>query len=156
MNTETNPNNFKAIAFFVLTSTIGLILGLVSSETKFFVKGIEADLAATINGSEIYKVDYERAVSLFEKGRRDRASLKDRQMILGRLIDEELLFQYAIDRDFLRRDMNARRTILQAVIGGLEVGDEALDQNHSKYKLIIFQDYLTKLRETATIYLDEN
>ena len=77
-------------------------------------------------------------------------------MILGRLIDEELLFQYAIDRDLLRSDMNARRTILQAVIGGLEVGDEALNQNHSQYKLIIFQDYLTKLRETATIYLDEN
>ena len=156
MNAETNTNNLKAVAFLVFTSTIGLILGLVSSETKFFVKGIEAGLAATINGSEIYKVDYEHAVSLFERGRRDRASLKDRQMILGRLIDEELLFQYAIDRDLLRRDMNARRTILQAVIGGLEAGDEALDQNRSKYKLIIFQDYLTKLRETATIYLDEN
>ena len=113
-------------------------------------------MAATIDGAEIQKVDYERAVSLFERGSREKASRSDKEMILDRLIDEELLFQYAIDRDLLRRDMNVRRTILQAVIGGFEAGDLSSGQYHSEYAVIRLDDYLGQLRETADISLDTN
>ena len=156
MNVQTSGNHLIAVIFLFIASTFGLLLGLVKTDTKFFFNAIDDGVAATIDGAEIQKVDYERAVSLFERGSREKASRSDKEMILDRLIDEELLFQYAIDRDLLRRDMNVRRTILQAVIGGLEAGDLLSGQDHSEYAVIRFEDYLGQLRETADISLDTN
>ena len=77
-------------------------------------------------------------------------------MILRRLIEEELLVQYAMDRDLLRLDMNARRILLQSVIGGLAVNDRTLGEDRGGYISPKFEDYLSELRRTADIHWEPN
>ena len=77
-------------------------------------------------------------------------------MILRRLIEEELLVQYAMDRDLLRRDINTRRILLQSVIGGLAVNDPTPGGRRSGYISPRFEDYLSELRKTADIQLEPN
>ena len=77
-------------------------------------------------------------------------------MILRRLIEEELLVQYAMDRDLLRRDINARRILLQSVIGGLAVNDLTPGEDRIGYISPRLEDYLSELRKTADIQLEPN
>ena len=153
---NTSRKSLNSLIFLLMTSTFGLLLGLTNTETISFFRSIDAGLVAKINGSEILHVDYEQAISLFETDRRARASIEDREMILRRLIEEELLVQYAMDRDLLRLDMNARRILLQSVIGGLAVNDRTLGEDRSGYISPTFEDYLSELRKTADIHLEPN
>ena len=77
-------------------------------------------------------------------------------MILRRLIEEELLVQYAMDRDLLRRDISARRILLQSVIGGLAVNDLTPGEDRIGYISPRLEDYLSELRKTAEIHLEPN
>ena len=153
---KTNRKNLNSLIFLLMTSTFGFLLGLINTETISFFRSIDAGLVAKINGSEILHVDYERAISLFETDRRARASIEDREMILRRLIEEELLVQYAMDRDLLRLDMNARRILLQSVIGGFAVNDLTPGEDRNGYISPRFEDYLSELRKTADIHLEPN
>ena len=153
---KTSRKSLNSLIFLLMTSTFGLLLGLTNTETISFFRSIDAGLVAKINGSEILHVDYELAISLFETDRRARASVEDREMILRRLIEEELLVQYAMDRDLLRLDMNARRILLQSVIGGFAVNDLTQGEDRSGYISPRFEDYLSELRKTADIHLEPN
>ena len=153
---NTSRKSLNSLIFLLMTSTFGLLLGLTNTETISFFRSIDAGLVAKINGSEILHVDYELAISLFETDRRVRASVEDREMILRRLIEEELLVQYAMDRDLLRLDMNARRILLQSVIGGFAVNDLTQGEDRSGYISPRFEDYLSELRKTADIHLEPN
>ena len=153
---KASQKNLNALIFLLITSTFGLLLGLINTETISFFRSIDAGLVAKINGSEILHVAYDRAISLFETDRRARASIEDREMILRRLIEEELLVQYAMDRDLLRRDISARRILLQSVIGGLAVNDLTPGEDRIGYISPRFEDYLPELRTTADIQLEPN
>ena len=153
---KTSRKSLNSLIFLLMTSTFGLLLGLTNTETISFFRSLDAGLVAKINGSEILHIDYELAISLFETDRRVRASVEDREMILRRLIEEELLVQYAMDRDLLRLDMNARRILLQSVIGGFAVNDLTQGEDRSGYISPRFEDYLSELRKTADIHLEPN
>ena len=153
---KTSRKSLSSLIFLLMTSTFGLLLGLTNTETISFFRSLDAGLVAKINGSEILHIDYELAISLFETDRRVRASVEDREMILRRLIEEELLVQYAMDRDLLRLDMNARRILLQSVIGGFAVNDLTQGEDRSGYISPRFEDYLSELRKTADIHLEPN
>ena len=153
---KTSRKSLSSLIFLLMTSTFGLLLGLTNTETISFFRSIDAGLVAKINGSEILHVDYQQAISLFETDRRARASIEDREMILRRLIEEELLVQYAMDRDLLRRDISARRILLQSVIGGLAVNDLTPGEDRIGYISPRLEDYLSELRKTAEIHLEPN
>ena len=153
---NTSRKSLNSLIFLLMTSTFGLLLGLINTETISFFRSIDAGLVAKINGSEILHVDYERAISLFETDRRARASIEDREIILRRLIEEELLVQYAMDRDLLRRDISARRILLQSVIGGFAVNDLTPGEDRIGYISPRLEDYLSELRKTAEIHLEPN
>lgn len=109
---------------------------------------------AMVNGSPIVREEFERALSLVAGDRRDPPSAADRVHVLGRLIDEELLVQYAVANALLApgaegpargvRDTVVREMVEAAVAdqGGL-AREEALRR------------YLEELRGRARITLLE-
>jgi len=68
---------------------------------KKYATNVNSDVAAIINGNEIKKVDYLTAVAMIEEDKRGDINRADYQLVIDRLMEEELLFQYALEGDIL-------------------------------------------------------
>ncbi len=73
------------------------------------------DAVAVVNGTEISRADYERAVAAVTTARRD-VDARVRRRVLERLIDEELLVQRGVELGLARRDPRVRTDLGAAVI----------------------------------------
>ena len=106
-------------------------------------RGLPAHAVARVNDSLIGSGEYERAVAALAADRRSVPSEADRQHVLDRLIDEELLVQHALDLELPRHDARVRADLVAAVIQAVlaTVSDtdpsdaelEAFHQEHADY-----------------------
>ena len=78
--------------------------------------------------------------------------------MLQRLIEEELLVQYAIDAGMLRSNANVRQVVLQSMLAGFvaqinatAAENIALSSNHGSSHDSALASYLLDLRNTANI-----
>jgi peptidyl-prolyl cis-trans isomerase C len=76
----------------------------------------EIDVAALVNATVISRAKYERAVSALEQDKRNPLTQADRQHVLDRLIDEELLMQRAVALGLDRTNPIVRNTLVSAMI----------------------------------------
>jgi len=74
------------------------------------------DAIARVNSNYISRASYERALSAVDSDKRAALTDVDRQRILRRLIDEELLIQYGIRQGLVRSDGRVKASLVQAVI----------------------------------------
>lgn len=74
------------------------------------------DAVARVNSSFISRASYERALSAVDSDKRAALTDSDRQQILQRLIDEELLIQYGLRQGLVRSDNRVKASLVQAVI----------------------------------------
>ena len=111
---------------------LGIVLaavGLVTSGRWPSGRGVAPLLAdnalARVNGEPIRIEDYQLVMNALAQDKRDPLEDADRQRILDRLIDEELLVQRGLELDMPRRDSKVRKDLTAAVIEGVvaEVGD---------------------------------
>jgi parvulin-like peptidyl-prolyl isomerase len=118
---------FSSISFLVLGAGLGVGLaaaGLVTSGRG--VAPLLADNAvARVNGEPIRIEDYQLVLTALAQDKRDPLAEADRQRVLDRLIDEELLVQRGLELDMPRRDSRVRKDLTAAVIDAVvtEVGD---------------------------------
>jgi len=105
--------------------------------------------AAEINGTPILYKDYQRALSLFAQDKRSSLSLEDRELVLERLIQEELLVQQAMSSDLMRSDRRLRSAVLQSMIAGLDI--ESRSKRAPEAANGSLETYLTQLRASASI-----
>lgn len=102
-----------AIAGLGLASA-GILEPAPSSESA---NGEEApSIAADVNGTIISQETYLRALSALESDKRDPLTEDDKQHVLDRLIDEELLVQRAVVLGLDRTNPVVRNTLVQAMI----------------------------------------
>ena len=137
------------IAAAVLGSTLGLIGSRGSAMDLSLAPHGAALYAAEINGIPILYKDYQRALSLFAQDKRDPLSLEDRELVLERLIQEELLVQQAMSSDLMRSDRRLRSAVLQSMIAGLDI--ESRSKGAPEAANGGLETYLTQLRESASI-----
>ncbi len=81
--------------------------------------GLPSHAVARVNDSLIGSATYERAVAALAADSRSVPSEADRQHVLDRLIDEELLVQHALDLELPRHDARVRADLVAAVIQAL-------------------------------------
>ena len=90
-------------------------------------------------------------LSLLASGKRGELNDQDRELVLQRLIQEELLVQYASDTELLRTNQKLRAAVLQSVLAGLNIESlstaTATDSDISSG----LEEYLTQLRNSADI-----
>ncbi len=104
-------------------AAVGLALataGIV--ETAPGSESLPEGAAAVVNGAVIREVDYQRALAALASDRRDPISDADRQHILDRLIEEELLVQRAVDLGLDKTDPVVRNTLVSAMIETIVAG----------------------------------
>ena len=121
------PFRPTSVPLLVLGAGLGVVLaaaGLVTSGRG--VSPLLADNAvARVNGEPIRVEDYQQVMNALAQDKRDPLEEADRQRVLDRLIDEELLVQRGLELDMPRRDSKVRKDLTAAVIDAVvtEVGD---------------------------------
>lgn len=93
----------------------GLLLalsGLLASPTP----ALPDHVIARVDGQDILRRDFERAVSGVRQARRQPLSPEEERAILQRLIDEQLLLSYGLDLDLVRNSPQLRKQTVDTVL----------------------------------------
>ena len=78
-------------------------------------------------------------------------TLEDRELILDRLIEEELLVQQAISSGALRSDLNVRQRTLQTMLDAIQSTSAFSTAEKSQTQSFALDYYLQQLRDSASI-----
>jgi hypothetical protein len=98
----------------------GLCLGLIAAIQEIHLQRLaHRDAAAFVNGQPIDEVDVERALSSLGADRRAALTREDRDKVLERLIEDELLAQHAVALGLATSDPNARKILIRSLIDSL-------------------------------------
>lgn len=98
----------------------GLGLGLAAAIQDIHLQKLShPDAAAFVNGQPIAEDDLERALASMGSDRRAALTREDRNRVLERLIEDELLAQRAIALGLPATDPNARKVLVRGLIDSL-------------------------------------
>ena len=120
-------DNERIINIFLL---FGLVLGIglasisLVKETNF---ELEEEWIAKIENTKISKARFNLQIQAFASDKRSPLSQEDRDFVLERMIEEELLIQRAKDLGLLSTNTMVRGTIVQQMINSIISGNNILD-----------------------------
>jgi parvulin-like peptidyl-prolyl isomerase len=137
-----------ALILLALAAVAGIVLGGLSATDRLPWAGPDSKTVALINGQAIRQLDYQRALKLVAEGKNSPLTSNDRNLVLERLIQEELLVQRAIANNLLRTDLKVRTAVLQSVLAGLDIQARAEADTNDGSGL---RAYLVELRNSADI-----
>ena len=150
MNSAGNQTSLRILtlgALLGISIALAVVLGNVSANSwTNSNQPLSASVIAKVNSTEVRLLEYQRALKMLADDRRDAITDLDRELVLKRLIDEELLIQQGINAGLVRTDMAVRTLVLQSILAGIMTEIEASDGQEQA-----LEDYLTRLKATADI-----
>lgn len=142
--------NYRSIALLVIGSLVGTCsLFLVPNK----ISGYNQDAVAHINSAIIRKDEYQRAIALFRGDKRGSITDADLNLVLEKLIEEELLVQAALLSDSPRKDMKIRQRVLQTLLTSIQTRSAAGISDPSQPAGEDLKFYLNQLRDNADIQM---
>lgn len=140
--------NHRSIALLVIGSLIGVsALFLVPNK----ISGYNQGAIAHINSAVIREDEYERAIALFRGEKRGPITDADLNLVLEKLIEEELLVQAALRGDSPRKDLKIRQRVLQTLLTSIQTQSAAGISDPSQSAGEDLKFYLNQLRYNADI-----
>jgi hypothetical protein len=124
------------------------VYGLIRPEA-----GLPEDAVARVNDRLILRADWERGVAAVANDRRTPLTAADRQRILDRLIDEELLVQHGLDLGLVQRDRRLRGQLVSEVMAAAAGDASQVDERELRAYYEAHRDYFGtpgRLRVAAT------
>ena len=88
-------------------------------ETNKNFSSLPDNIIATVNDKIIPSDKYQTVINLIQNDKRDELTKADREMALDRIIEEELLVQYAYKNGFLEADDLLRKSIVRSVVDSI-------------------------------------
>ena len=110
-------NQSKLLLFASIIGTLLAIYSIMDSNKNF--SSLPSDVVATVNDKIIPSERYQTVIQLIENDKRDGLIDIDRKMALERIIEEELLVQYAYQNGFLEADDLLRKSIVRSVVDSI-------------------------------------
>ncbi|MBQ08506.1 MAG: hypothetical protein CMD96_01815 [Gammaproteobacteria bacterium] len=110
-------NQSKLLLFASIIGTLLAIYSIMDSNKNF--SSLPSDVVATVNDKIIPSERYQTVIQLIENDKRDGLTEIDRKMALERIIEEELLVQYAYQNGFLEADDLLRKSIVRSVVDSI-------------------------------------
>ena len=110
---------------------LGAAIGLATAVVGILEPGpaadalLPTDAVATINGEPLSRATFERAVGMLDADSRNPVGAPERQRVLERLIDEELLVQRARELGLDRHEGRVRALLVRALIDSILADAEA-------------------------------
>jgi parvulin-like peptidyl-prolyl isomerase len=95
---------------------------------------------ASVNGTPIRVEEYERLLAALASDRRTPLSDEDRQRVLDRLIEEELLVQHALALGLARSDRRVRADLVSAVLGSLAAASDGYQPDDAEVRTFYEQN----------------
>jgi hypothetical protein len=142
--------NYRSIALLVIGSLVGICsLFLVPNKLSGYNQGA----VAHINSAIIRKDEYQRAIALFLGDKRGSITDADLNLVLEKLIEEELLVQAALRSDSPRKDMKIRQRVLQTLLTSIQTRSAAGIVGPSQSAGEDLKVYLNQLRDNADIQM---
>ena len=142
--------NYRSIALLVIGSLVGIYsLFLVPNKLSGYNQGA----GAHINSAIIRQDEYQRAISLFRGDKRGPITDADLNLVLEKLIEEELLVQAALRSDSPRKDMKIRQRVLQTLLTSIQTRSAAGISDPSQPAGEDLKFYLNQLRDNADIQM---
>lgn len=114
---------------------LGAALGLTLAAASLLAPDdgtLAPEVVARVNGVDIRRDEYLRAVAALASDRRNPLGDSDRRLVLDRLIDEELLVQHALALGLASNDRRVRSDLVSAVMGGLIASTDGFDPSPSE------------------------
>ena len=104
----------------LLASIIGTLLAIYSiMDSNKNYSSLPDNVAAVVNDKIIPSERYQTVIQLIKNDKRDDLTDIDRMMALERIIEEELLVQYAYQNGFLEADDLLRKSIVRSVVDSI-------------------------------------
>ena len=104
----------------LLASIIGTLLAIYSiMDSNNNYSSLPDNVAAVVNEKIIPSERYQTVIQLIKNDKRDDLTDIDRKMALERIIEEELLVQYAYQNGFLEADDLLRKSIVRSVVDSI-------------------------------------
>jgi len=87
---------------------------------------------ARVNGTLIRSGSYQRLLAALESDRRNGLTDADRQRVLDRMIEEELLVQHAVELGLVATDRRVRADLVSAVLASLNAAADAFEPDDAQ------------------------
>ena len=143
--TSQKDTNHRGLILLGSGALLGIFLALI---TPYWTSFQDQDVIASVNNSLIDQRQYHQALLLFSQEKRQMVTDTDRLLVLNKLIEEELLVQYAISIGALRKDPIIRQRTLQTLLDTLQ--NQSFNGTQTVQNTTL-KDYISQLRENATI-----
>lgn len=129
----------RTTALLVAGVVVGAVVAALGlSPSGLGVSALPSDWVARVNDQPIRLQDFDRMVAALSSDRREPPTVQDRQHLLDRLIDEELLVQRGLELGLARKDRRVRAEITASMIASIVAdvdGIEASEQDLQEFYL---------------------
>jgi parvulin-like peptidyl-prolyl isomerase len=128
-NDSRDAGHRRAVWLLGLGAAVGLALAASSLLSAPGAGGpsLPEGSVARVNGTLIRSDDLERLLAALASDRRTPLTDEDRRRVLDRLIEEELLVQYAVSLGLVRTDRRVRGNLVSAVLAALNASTDGYD-----------------------------
>lgn len=109
----------RPIVLLVVGALVGALLAAAGLTARRGNGALPAGVVAMVNGESIRTEDYARMLQAVASDKRDPLSAEDRQRVLDRIIEEELLVQRGLALGLARYDRRVRADLTSTVIDGV-------------------------------------
>ena len=142
-----NSAAHHSLRILVLGALLGTVLGALDA-TDWLTPNqqLSEPSIAAVNSTQIRLLEYQRALNMLASEKRDAVTDQDRDLVLQRLIDEELLIQQGLNSDLIRTNIAVRNVVLQSILAGIMVEIEASNSQEQ-----VLADYIENLKISANI-----
>jgi hypothetical protein len=127
----------------LVLALIGLILIIVGSSTHFHLTNYPPDTLVIVNGYPITQSTLRNTEKTIQPNSSDPMNPDDRELLLQRLIDDELMLQHAEDLDILTTDPGIRKLLVRSSIESIvkdsrsiPISDEQLRNFYEDHKSV--------------------
>lgn len=130
--TPSEQTDKLAQRLLLLAAFLGLLIALASSQTSDRNRLSEAGAIARVNDQHIDRTEYASAYQALLADKSKAPTAADKQLVLDRLIEEELLVQRGLEIGLLEGDAQVRKAVAMAVIEFVlaQNGSDALDEDN--------------------------
>lgn len=134
---------FSGSVMRIVLALMGLILVVVGSNTHFQLTNYPPDTLVTVNGYPITQSALRNAEKRIQPNSSDPMNPDDREVLLQRLIDDELMLQHAEDLGIFTTDPGIRKLLVRSSVNSIiedsrsePISDEQLRTFYEDHKSV--------------------
>lgn len=145
-------SHFSKSVMHLVLALIGLILILLGSNTRFHLTNYPPDTLVTVNGYPITQSALRNAEKRIQPNSSDPMNPDDRELLLQRLIDDELMLQHAEDLDILTTDPGIRKLLVRSSIDSIIEDSRSIPISDEQLRTF-YEDHKSVFQRPSRIHL---